>query len=144
MSHIAKLFFHLYLVFTMGNSYEKCIQCTAYMLGKANVLDCLLISFLEEIGSPQPFILGKILALLIRWKHFTQWKDVLAYYHRGECEASGPFEITPITINMLPLCGVLWEQIQWTWCKMCFFIFGCLHVLIKFISGFTDWEECGW
>lgn len=22
--------------------------------------------------------------------------------------------------------------IQWTWCKTCFFIFGCLHVLIKF------------
>lgn len=108
-----------------------CLQCTAYMLGKANVLDCLLNWFIEEIGSPEPFF-GKILVLLIRWKWLTQWKDIVAYYQRGENEASGTSEIAPITISMLPLCGVLWEQIQSTWCKMCFFIFGCLCVLTKF------------
>lgn len=59
-----------------------------------------------------PFFLGKILALLIRWKHLTQQKDIVAYYQRGEYEASGPSEIAPVAISMLPLCGVLGEQIQ--------------------------------
>lgn len=132
MSHIANLFFHLYLIFT------RCMHSLYVWEGQSAWLLIKIIYWRDRVTwallsweNPSSVNQVEMLNAVERHTSLLSERRIWGFWAFWNCTNNNKHTV------WCPL-----GTIQWTWCKTCFFMSGRLHVL--FSSGFTNWEESSW